>query len=64
MNRFNSSKIPAENFQLLLFSIEVSMTEDERHEKLLIALQNLAIAVGSLNPDPEKTIGEHRKEQK
>ena len=40
------------------------MTEDERHEKLLIALQNLAIAVGSLNPDPEKTIGEHRKEQK
>jgi hypothetical protein len=30
----------------------------------LIALQNLAIAVGSLNPDPEKTIGEHRKEQK
>lgn len=40
------------------------MNDDERHKELLLAIQKLTIAVGSLNPDPEKTIGQHRSSKR
>ena len=40
------------------------MSEDERHKELMEAIKKLTVTVGSLNPDPEQTIGEHRKSKK
>lgn len=40
------------------------MNQHEQHKELLVAINQLTIAVGSLNPDPAKTISDHRREQK